>query len=134
MIVHVGGKSSPNMWDAAAKNEITRPGHHTKKLQAIDRGVNFFVYSLEALGAKTLSSCEGHPDGFYLMFRAPQRIALRLNKSGCFSVKLDGVGKWIIEMRRGIEDKKWNDERRINVLRRAAEAWCREFKEVGAIW
>ena len=34
----------------------------------LEPGVNYFVKKLEALGAKVLFSCEGHPKGFSVVF------------------------------------------------------------------
>ncbi len=76
-------------WDACYKLELSRQCPIERRLVVLERGVNFFVLSLEALGCQTFHSCEGHPRGFYVAFRAPSVILAReIAGAGYFSVEL----------------------------------------------
>ena len=69
-------------WHIAAQRVISRDGYD------LDPEVNFFVESLEAIGAKTLYSCEGHPQGFYVLFKAPYQVARNIASLGYFNVSV----------------------------------------------
>ena len=58
--------------------------------EPLDPGVNFFVLALEHLGAKTLFSCDGHGrlKQFYVMFKAPYKLACAVARVGYFEVEL----------------------------------------------
>ncbi len=51
----------------------------------LEFGVNYFILKLESLGLKTMWSCEGHPSGFYIVFKAPYKIAREISYAsiGC---------------------------------------------------
>ena len=48
------------------------------RLVELEPGVRIFVLTLEAVGATSVMSCEGHPDGFYIGFKAPYELLLNL--------------------------------------------------------
>lgn len=57
--------------------------------EALDRDVNYFILQLERLGCKTLYSCGGHPDDFYIVFRAPYPVAFKVAQCGYLRVGVD---------------------------------------------
>lgn len=105
------------IWDRARKLKLHRVSPCRIYNEVIDQGVNYFVLMLEQLGAVTHYSCEGHPNGFYVLFEAPQEIAVKIHACGYFTVELEGENTWSI--RKQFED----DKQRRQVLRWAAEAW-----------
>jgi len=113
-------KKKPNIWDAARKLYVYRrpPVVPFYTVERIDPGVNYFVLMLEQLGATPLFSCEGHPQGFYVMFECPQKIAERIHACGFFTVELEGHNRWSIRTR-AVDD----DADRRKILRWAAETW-----------
>ena len=99
----------------------------------LEPGVTFFVEMLELFGAKTLPSCEGHPRGFYVTFRAPLDLARRIAKYGCFTVEV-GCGDYDCTMRKneiGYEQNfgPWTEEAKKECLRLTAAAWVKEFHQ-----
>jgi hypothetical protein len=116
-------------WDAARKEKVVRYDYREEG-EILDRGVNFFVLTLEQIGARPRYSCEGHRNGFYIAFRAPYRLARRIAGVGFFSVEVvkagpywKGEGWWTLRRRKG-----WKSEReKRQTLRWAAEAWQKEF-------
>lgn len=111
-----------NVWNRAKKLAVFRQpaAHSFYGLERIDPGVNFFVLMLEQIGAQPVFSCEGHPNGFYVLFNAPIEIAEKVRKCGYFRVELEGVDTWSIRLR-DVADEK---EKR-QILRWAAPAWER---------
>ncbi len=75
-------------WDAARKRVLVRYDRITQRNVVLERGVNFFVEALERLGAKPFASCEGHPTGFYVAFRGPASLAVRIADAGWFCVAI----------------------------------------------
>src|SRR6266436_3022740 len=69
-------------WDRARRCRLTVSGSR----ETIDPGVNFFILGLRHLGATTLFSCEGHPNGFYIVFRSTEKIARRVVSCGCVTL------------------------------------------------
>lgn len=115
-------KKTKNIWDVASKLYVyRRPPLTVTQLYSVERidpGVNFFVLLLEQLGAVPFFSCEGHPNGFYVLFESAQKLAERIHACGFFTVELEGHNRWSIRMR-AVEDAR--DRRK--VLRWAADAW-----------
>jgi len=106
-------------WDAACRLKVIRSDYRPNEV--IDPGVNFFVLTLEALGATPVYSCEGHPAGFYVMFYASYPLARFINSLGFFSVESSTSGMrdcWCMRLNHTTGER---DKRR--VLRWAAEAW-----------
>jgi hypothetical protein len=122
----------PNAWDAAAKYSLARRNPLSGRLEVLETGVNFFVQALEVLGAETLFSCEGHPFGFSITFRAPYELALAVERVGYFSVNLSRQANvWHFNLLGNeLKDDRgasWTDDDRRECLRLAADAWIREF-------
>jgi hypothetical protein len=140
-----------NPWDKAAQKTLLRPDTlhalnlwppliHSSRVApmlsrdmpkcVLERGVNYFVLALEALGATTLWSCEGHPTGFYIMFHADYRTALNIARAGYFNVELDSrMNCFALRLyERMSKSGKFTDRTRCNRLRAAALAWERIFK------
>jgi|LakMenE01Jun11ns_1017448.scaffolds.fasta_scaffold8270523_1 hypothetical protein len=107
-----------NIWDTARRLVLHRSSPCGIYSEIIDPGVNYFVLMLEQLGAITHYSCEGHPDGFYVLFKASLTIAEKIHACGYFTVELEGNGLWSIRTRRLKADNE-----RVALLRWAAEAW-----------
>src|SRR4051812_18125423 len=64
-----GVKKRQNPWDSVQGAVLIRHDTETGEDTPLEAGVNFFVLMLEQLGATTRFSCEGHPDGFYVVFQ-----------------------------------------------------------------
>lgn len=99
----------------------------------IDRGTNYFVLALEQLGATTNYSCEGHPNGFYVVFHAPLHIVAAIKTCGFFTVEFESaierengeisdVSAWSLRINSDVTE----DQRRM-VLQSAAQAWTKKF-------
>ena len=112
-------------WREAAKLKLYRqsPLPFDHKPELIDSGVNFFVLKLEELGALTCFSCEGHPNGFYIMFKAPQTLALDIYSCGFFTVELAGKNYWRLSIHRPEVD----EHTRRKILNWAAQSWAKRF-------
>ena len=95
------------------------------KPKAIDRGVNYFVLKLESMGIKTEWSCEGHPNGFYLVFNAPYAVAGLLHSFGFFAVEIEGPDRWSLR----IHHPFGSEEDKCQCLRWATESWEKSLKE-----
>lgn len=127
----LGHRSKPNVWDKAAALSVRRIDPLSGESVLIDPGVNYFVLMLNQLGYRTLFSCEGHPESFYISFVAPYEAALRIADAGYFSVEISppkwhgGIGDhWDIrlhplEIPRGSSPEKSKVDR----LRGAANSW-----------
>jgi len=120
----VGKHSKPNVWDA-----MQRAVYAGKT--RLDLGAVFFVAALNHLGARTLFSCEGHPDGFYLVFSWPYDRALAVKRAGFFSVEIAGTECWSLELSDPVTCGQHVDR-----LRWAAEAWTKAFglTETGLVY
>lgn len=122
-----------NPWDQACQRRLKRTDPITGREILLDPGVTFFVEMLERFGAKTLSSAEGNPRGFYITFRAPLDLARRIARYGCFTVEV-GTGDYDYTMRKneaGYEENigPWTEEARQECLRLTALAWVKEFHQ-----
>ena len=108
------------IWDETRKLYVYRkpPIAPFYTVERIDPGVNYFVLMLEQLGAMPLFSCEGHPQGFYVMFECPQKLAERIHMCGFFTVELEGHNRWSIRTR-----PVDSDAERKQLLRWAAISW-----------
>lgn len=115
-------------WDACRKLQLSRRDPGTGEACVLEPGVNFFVLMLEREKAQTMYSCEGHPGGFYILFRSNYRHALRVERCGFFTVELD--------RRENVFAARWNntgstspppERHRRQVMRWAAKAWEKEF-------
>ena len=109
-------------WSSAAKVEIHRSCPFNFYNGPLERGVNYFVLALEQLGATTEYSREGHPNGFYIIFNAPQTIAEAVRRCGFFSVELEGEERWSLRINRAITEPE-----RQSILSYAALAWTKTF-------
>lgn len=119
-------------WRACQGIRITRSSP-TAGREVLDPGVNFFVLMLEHLGATTTYSCEGHPRGFYVAFRAGYELALRINSCGFFTVEIMGDSYWAIRWAIRCAEttgtsRKWGEAARVQHHTWAAQAWARNFK------
>src|ERR1700712_3731790 len=86
---HVTAKKKPggmrklqNPWDAAQSADVIRHDAETNEDTPLEPGVNFFVLMLEKLGATTRFSCEGHPEGFYVVFESAPELARSITHAG----------------------------------------------------
>lgn len=116
-------------WDRACELVLERTSPCRTYSGPIDPGVNYFVLALEQLGASPRYSCEGHPDGFYVLFAAPLATALRILHCGYFTVELEGENLWSIRIGR----TPTTDDERIQVLRWAADAWTKQLGPLSAL-
>ena len=111
-----------NPWDEARQRTILRLDWRSGQLVPLDRGVNFFVETLERLGATTSYSCEGHPSGFYVVFDCPEETARRIRRCGFFSVEMGNCDSWVIRMPSGGKPRTERSKRQ--TLRWASAAWA----------
>jgi hypothetical protein len=120
--------TKPNVWDRATGVVLRRGG------EKLDRGVNYFVAMLEQMGLKTYGSCEGHPQGFYVLFTASYEWALRISEAigplGCFDIVLHTGGMQEL----GMPDISWSmyllpslGKHRVDRLRNAADIFEHRF-------
>jgi hypothetical protein len=109
-------------WRQAAKLKLLRVSPLTGQLEELERGVNFFVLMLEKLGGKTQFSCEGHPNGFYVLFTGSYKLAQRIKACGFFTVEIEGANRWSIRMNYPVIETQHH-----RVLTWAAESWNRSF-------
>lgn len=113
------GRIAPaEIWDAACKLVVERVSPCGIYSGPVDPGVNYFILMLEQLGARTLYSCEGHPNNFYVSFEAPLRVAEKIRECGYFSIELEGHNAWSLRINRPIEEKE-----RLYILSFAASSW-----------
>jgi hypothetical protein len=127
---------SRNPWDRAKRLEVVR-GNAPYPPGPLEDGVKFFVLQLEQLGCTTLYSCEGHPAGFYIMFRGPEPTARAVARCGFFRVELSDEedtyvmrlhGDWAYVAAKG---EARGEAERVRCLRWAAAAWVNAFGELG---
>lgn len=115
----------PNNWDRARKLRLSRkePGPLGDRF-IIEPGVNFFVAMLEQIGCVTYFSCQGHPKGFYVNFRATYSKAVKINQCGFFSVDISSPQVWNMHLD---DDEafygKITRSKHERTLRWAADAW-----------
>jgi hypothetical protein len=91
-----------NPWRSAMGLDMIRRDPNGKE-HVLEPGVKFFVLALEALGVQTLYSCEGHPRGFYVMFRGTYRLACKVAESGILTVRIvqNGIHRsrtWLVDL------------------------------------
>lgn len=118
-----------NPWKAAASFQVRRLTYHWSEEPetVLDPGVNFHVLTLQALGAETYFSCEGHPNDFYVMFSSRVDLALQLRACGYYTVALEGnmgrdILKWSLRINRKITEKA-----RQRIHTNAVAAWVSKF-------
>lgn len=106
-------------WDISCKHVLVRNGHK------LEKGVNYFIEVLEQLSCPTYFSCEGHPDGFYIIFRAPYKLACKINNCGFFNIAISssmGTGNtnnlWNMSIRPDLDK-----DSKTALLRWASESW-----------
>lgn len=109
-----------HIWDATCRWHVHRspPGHPFLATERIDPGVNYFVLMLEQLGALPYFSCEGHPNGFYILFGAPMALAVKIKECGYFMVELEQENIWSLRVRMSMTESE-----RVQLLKWAAERW-----------
>lgn len=120
-------------WAAATKLKLIRsgPDGFIYQNETLEPGVNFFVLALEQMGVQTEYSCEGHPNGFYIVFKAPLRTAQKIRNCGYFNVELEPAGRWSLRINQNFEDlAEAYPNARAQFLSRAAKAWVRSFGPV----
>lgn len=117
-------------WDRAATTVLTRINGAFGNEEPLDPGVNFFVLALEALGARTRHSCEGHPTGFYVSFVASYELAKEVSAAGYFSVEIIDDNVWAMR-KTGTENgiPNYSEADKAQTLRWAAQAWIGAFGE-----
>lgn len=110
-----------NPWEAAKAISVVRDDYFQPL--RLDPGVNFFVLALNALGVKTKFSCEGHPNGFYITFYAPERTAREISAARFFHVEIENEPNYwslrLCEQGTKAAQKK--------TLSWAAQAWKKAF-------
>lgn len=114
-----------NPWRAAGKHELVRYSYKGEG-EVIDPGINFFVLALEHLKAVPQFSCEGHPAGFYITFKASYKLAERIASAGFFDVSIDAgrAANWRLSLR---NQKISRESDKARILTVAAEAWTKAF-------
>lgn len=120
-------------WDTAAKVKLTRiltgcrlGERDPVKYFTPEPGVNFFLLKLEEMGCVPLYSCEGHPDGFQIMFTGDYNVAYAIHEIGFLQVSL-----WwhrnVFIMKVPKTVTHGSDRIRREVLRFASVGWERAF-------
>jgi hypothetical protein len=110
------------VWAEWCTRSLTRQSSGSGKLETLDPGVNFFVEALEAAGATTQFSCEGHPNGFYVAFFSDYDLALRVHAAGFFEIEFVHVGYWCIRLKTLSTEDDFAKRRALNW---AADAWVK---------
>lgn len=111
-----------NPWDRARKLTLHRGRF------VLEGGVNYFVLMIEQLGGTTCFSCEGHPGDFYIVFRAPYRVATKIASMGYLPVTINRRPQWF---RLSLESDRLERNRlglnrvelKEKILQWAAKAW-----------
>lgn len=127
-----GGTGKPqNPWDAAHRTVLIRHDLETGQNTPLEPGVNFFVLMLEQLGATTRFSCEGHPEGFYIVFEGSPKLARAITHAGFFTVEIwEGEADYAMRISEHLFEKyvgQWCDAARREHLRLAAIRWVERF-------
>ena len=124
-------KKTENPWDAAQHQVLTRFDAETGQETALEPGVNFFVLMLERLGATTRFSCEGHPDGFYIVFESTPELARSITHAGFFTMEVwEGEADYAMRISEHLFARyvgPWSEAARKEHLRRAADRWVERF-------
>lgn len=111
------------MWDQARRIRLVRRNPHGE-FEEIDRGVNFFVERLEAWGCRPEWSCEGHSDGFYIVFSGTYKAALFISSMGGFNIEIMGYERWRLFI-----NEPTTERQKRKLLRKMAEIWASTEKE-----
>lgn len=124
-----------NPWDAAQRTVLIRRDAETGEDVPLEPGVNFFVLMLEQLGATTRFSCEGHPDGFYVVFEGPPELARSIAHASFFTVEVwEGEADYAMRISEHLFEKyvgPWSEAARQEHLRLAAAKWVERFGGLG---
>lgn len=116
-------------WDRACRLKLVRVNPVFRDSEVLDRGANFFVLALEALGATTRFCCEGHPTGFYVAFESSYELAQEINSAGYFTVEISGPNQWV--MRKTLlecqEGQVYSGNEKLATLRAASDRWVDRF-------
>ncbi len=124
-----GRKENP--WDAAQHTLLRRFDGETGEEATLEPGVNFFVLMLEKLGATTRFSCEGHPDGFYVLFDSSPELVRSITRAGFFTVEVgDGEADYTMRVSEHLFARyvgPWDEKARQELLRLAAVRWVERF-------
>ena len=113
-----GRYTAQNVWDKARSPILRRYDSCLLKEIKLDPGVNYFILALDRLGCRTVHSCEGHPNGFYIHFAAPYRTALKIAGAGYFGVGIEWAEFWSLRIHADVTPR-----RKVDILRWAAQAW-----------
>jgi hypothetical protein len=126
-----GTRKLPHPWDAAQSTVLIRNDTETGQDTPLEPGVNFFVLMLEQLGATTSFSCEGHPEGFYIVFEGSPELARSITHTGFFTVEIwEGEADYAMRISEHLFEKyvgPWNNAARQEHLRLAAIRWVERF-------
>lgn len=107
--------SNESEWDESCRKRLVREDIFGC-LVLIEPGVVWFVEWLEAHGAQTIFSCEGHPQGFHVTFRAPYPLAhaiagvQELRVEIFRSKSLPQADQWHLKLRREPESHDERDD------------------------
>jgi hypothetical protein len=84
---------------------LRRKESKKSKAKNLDKGVTFFILWLESLGIKTIASCEGHLNGWYILFEGSHNEATKVLSvlAECpigqtISVELHLKNRWSLRM------------------------------------
>lgn len=128
---HGGTRTLQNPWEAAQSTVLLRHDTETGQDTPLEPGVNFFVLMLERLGATTRFSCEGHPEGFYVVFESSPELARSITHAGFFTLEIwEGAADYAMRISEHLFEKyvgPWNDAARKEHLRLAALRWVDRF-------
>jgi hypothetical protein len=125
-------KKPLNPWDIAQTWEVIR-GNQFEPPSQLEPGVKFFVEMLEQLDCTTISSCEGHPGGFYILFTGVERTVREIAACGYLTIEVERTpgnyrlslqGNEYGHLRQRIP---WTNDDRESCLRGAADAWVAKF-------
>lgn len=117
-------------WDLAKKQVLVRISSSVSPEQQLESGVNYFILALEKLGATTYFSCEGHPYGFYIIFKSSYALAVRIASCGYLTVEVDGQNRFRLQI--GVEDRysKWTQSMKEQLLRNVSLAWEKKLMKL----
>jgi len=131
-------------WELAGQIDVQREGPplpgQTKPFYAmsqLENGIKFFVLALEELGAVTEYSCEGHPYGAYVSFKAPLRLAKQIHMTSTFYLMADTHNKrpddicdcamYATQPGDTLKATRYTEEARVRFLTEAADKWLYNF-------
>ncbi len=115
-------------WAQAKKLEVIR-GNWMQPPSPLEPGVKYFVLAIEAMGGRTEFSCEGHPDGFYILFtHLRPEIVAAIASVGYFTIAITRHNTYRLSLL-GHEHASfrgapaWTEKYKASILRSAAKAW-----------